>query len=157
MHMYSAKFLTREPKPDWVLVHKHFWGHCVASGPAGRAALPVSGGVLGRENVPLILNAIRSESTREIKSALYLAERDGANVVFFFCLFCFLLEDQPMKNISSPTFFSVCQDSLLSLIHIHYLICTFVSVVRGRRSEFLQHEYFCMVNHVTSGLNSATF
>lgn len=83
MHMYSAKFLTREPKPDWVLVlHSHSWVHCVALGPAGREALPVSGGALGRENASLIFNAIRPKSTREIKSALYLAERDGANVVF---------------------------------------------------------------------------
>lgn len=83
MHMYSAKFLTREPEPGWVSVLvSHFWGRCVASGPAGRAALPASGGAFGRENAPLILNAIRSESTREIKSHLYLAERDGANAVF---------------------------------------------------------------------------
>lgn len=83
MHMYRAKFLTREPKPDRVLVlDSHSWVHCVASGPAGRDALPVSGGALGRENAPLILNAIRPKSTTEIKSALYLAERDGANVVF---------------------------------------------------------------------------
>lgn len=54
----------------------------MASGPAGRAALPASGGAFGCENAPLILNAIRSESTREIKSDLYLAERDGANAVF---------------------------------------------------------------------------
>lgn len=74
MHMYSAKFLTREAKPDRVLVlDSHSWVHCVASGPAERDALPVSGGALGRENAPLILNAIRPESTREIKSPLYLA------------------------------------------------------------------------------------
>lgn len=83
MHMYSVKFLTHDPKPDWVVVlDRHFWGHCAASGPAGRAALPVSSGVLGRENAPLILNAIRPESTREIKSTLYLAEQDGDKVAF---------------------------------------------------------------------------
>lgn len=55
MHMYSAKFLTREPKPDRVLVlNSHSWVHCVALGPAGRDALPVSGGALGRENAPLM-------------------------------------------------------------------------------------------------------
>lgn len=83
MHMYSAKFLTREPKPDRVLVlNSHSWVHCVALGPAGRDALPVSGGALSRENAPLIHNAIRSESTTEIKSSLYLAGQDGANIVF---------------------------------------------------------------------------
>lgn len=83
MHMYSTKFLTREAKPDRVLVLcSHSWVHFVALGPAGRDALPVSCGVLGRENAPLIFNAIRPESTREIKSALYLAERNSTNVVF---------------------------------------------------------------------------
>lgn len=48
----------------------------VALGPAGRAALPVSGGELGRENAPLILNAIKRASGREIKRAPYLADRE---------------------------------------------------------------------------------
>lgn len=65
MHMYSAKFLTRELKADWMLVlNSNSWVHCAASGPTGRDALPVSGGAHGRENAPLILNAIRLESTR---------------------------------------------------------------------------------------------
>lgn len=76
MHMYSAKFLTREPKPDWVLVlDSHSWVHCVASGPAGRDALPVSGGALGGENAPLILNAIRPESTRNKERSLFSRAR----------------------------------------------------------------------------------
>lgn len=64
------------------MLASHSSVRCVASGPAGRDTLPASGGVLGCENAPLILNAIRPKSTREIKSAFYLVERDGANAVF---------------------------------------------------------------------------
>lgn len=54
----------------------HFWAHCVASGPAGWAAQPLSCGELGRENAPLILNAIKPVSRREIKRVPVLADRE---------------------------------------------------------------------------------
>lgn len=146
MHMHRAKFLTREPEQSraqraMVLVpvlHRHPWVHRVASGPAGRDALPVSAGVLGRENAALILNAIRPKSTGEIKSPLYLAPRDGANV-----LFDVWWHFEEWKVLCCFFIFPTSHDSTLFIFDsysLSYLIV--IGVIGGSCYDFLQRESF---------------
>lgn len=57
-----------------MVLNRLFGPCCVALGLAERTETLVSEVELGRENAPLILNAIKSASRKEIKRAPYLAD-----------------------------------------------------------------------------------
>lgn len=74
MHMYNIKFFSLEQEWNRMVLNRLFGPCCVALGLAERTETLASEVELGRENAPLILNAIKSASRKEIKRAPYLAD-----------------------------------------------------------------------------------